>query len=47
MTPPKVVVLDISCEDYEKIISLVDDLKYAKSRYGNDTDYAIYTLVEK
>jgi len=42
MIPPKVVILDISCESHEEVVECVDDLEYAIKTYGNDPCYAIY-----
>jgi hypothetical protein len=43
--PPKVVVLDVSCESHEEIVECIDDYDYAVREYGNDSSYAIYKLV--
>ncbi len=45
MTAPKVVVLDVSYEAHEEIVECVDDIEYAKRYYGNNSNFALYTLL--
>jgi len=45
MTAPKVVILDVSCEEaHEELVECIDDIDYAIKEYGNNPSYAIYML---